>query len=97
MRRAVGESMRELARVQAELARLGLWTAPSAANFVLLRLAAPAAPVFERLLRRGLIVRPLAGYGLTDCLRISIGLPQDNDRLLATLPQVLAAGATPLP
>ena len=57
-------------------------------------LSAPAAPVFERLLRRGLIVRPRAGYGLPDCLRISIGLPQDNDRLLATLAQVLAAGAT---
>ena len=34
----------------------------------------PAAPVFEQLLRRGLIVRPLAGYGLANCLRISIGL-----------------------
>jgi histidinol-phosphate aminotransferase len=66
-----------------------LWTAPSAANFLLLRLATPAAPVFERLLRCGLIVRPLAGYGLKECLRISIGLPRDNDRLLATLPKVL--------
>jgi histidinol-phosphate aminotransferase len=89
MRAAVATTMRELTRVEAELKRLGLWTAPSAANFMLLRLATPAAPVFERLLRRGLIVRPLAGYGLADCLRISIGLPQDTDRLLATLPQVL--------
>ena len=97
MRGAVSRTMRELSRVQAELKRLGLWTAPSAANFVLLRLDAPAAPVFERLLRRGLIVRPLAGYGLKNCLRISIGLPKDNDRLLATLPQVLAAGATQVP
>jgi histidinol-phosphate aminotransferase len=94
MRSAVSRTMRELTRVEAELKALGLWTAPSAANFLLLRLEAPAAPVFERLLRRGLIVRPLAGYGLADCLRISIGLPQDNDRLLATLAQVLAAGAT---
>ena len=93
MRSAVSQTLRELSRVEAELRRLGLWTAPSAANFLLLRLAAPAAPVFERLLRRGLIVRPLAGYGLKDCLRISIGLPQHNDRLLAALPQVLAAGA----
>jgi histidinol-phosphate aminotransferase len=38
-------------------------------------------------------VRPLAGYGLANCLRISIGLRQDNDRLLAALPQVLAASA----
>ena len=97
MRGAVSRTMRELARVEAELRRLGLWSAPSAANFVLLRLDAPAAPVFERLLRRGLIVRPLAGYGLKNCLRISIGLPKDNDRLLATLPQVLAAGATQVP
>ncbi len=93
MRSAVSQTLRELSRVEAELRRLGLWTAPSAANFLLLRLAAPAAPVFERLLRRGLIVRPLASYGLKDCLRISIGLPQHNDRLLAALPQVLAAGA----
>jgi histidinol-phosphate aminotransferase len=89
MRSGVDRTMRELTRVAACLAQLRLWCAPSAANFVLLRLSAPAAPVFERLLRRGLIVRPLSGYGLPDCLRISIGLPQDNDRLLATLPQVL--------
>jgi histidinol-phosphate aminotransferase len=89
MRSAVERTLRELTRVAASLAQLRLWSAPSAANFVLLRLSSPAAPVFERLLRRGLIVRPLAGYGLPDCLRISIGLPQDNDRLLATLPQVL--------
>jgi histidinol-phosphate aminotransferase len=89
MRSAVDRTMGELTRVAASLAQLRLWCAPSAANFVLLRLSGPAAPVFERLLRRGLIVRPLAGFGLPDCLRISIGLPQDNDRLLATLPQVL--------
>ncbi|HXL97335.1 MAG TPA: histidinol-phosphate transaminase [Steroidobacteraceae bacterium] len=89
MRAAVSRTMRELTRVDAQLKRLGLWTAPSAANFVLLRLDAPATPVFERLLARGLIVRPLAGYGLANCLRISIGLPSDNDRLLSTLPQAL--------
>jgi histidinol-phosphate aminotransferase len=93
MRSAVSQTQRELTRVEAELRRMGLWTAPSAANFLLLRLDAPAAPVYERLLRHGLIVRPLAGYGLKDCLRISIGLPQHNDRLLETLPQVLGAGA----
>ena len=89
MRAAVSRTMRELTRVDAQLKRLGLWTAPSAANFVLLRLDVPATPVFERLLPRGLIVRPLAGYGLANCLRISIGLPKDNDRLLSTLPQAL--------
>jgi histidinol-phosphate aminotransferase len=91
MRNAVDRTMRELTRVEAELKRLGLWTARSAANFLLLRLDGAAAPVYEGLLRRGLIVRPLAGYGLKDCLRISIGMREHNDRLLATLPQVLSA------
>jgi histidinol-phosphate aminotransferase len=95
MRDAVDRTMRELTRVEAGFKRLGLWSAPSAANFLLLRLDQPAAPVYQALLRRGLIVRPLAGYGLKDCLRISIGMPEDNDRLLAALPQALAAGAAP--
>ena len=43
---------------------------------------AGARRCIERLLRRGVIVRPVAGYGLPDCLRISIGLPEHNDRLL---------------
>jgi histidinol-phosphate aminotransferase len=89
MRAAVSATMRELLRVEAGFRGLALWSAPSAANFLLLRVGAPAAPVFERLLQRGVIVRPLAGYRLADGLRISIGLPADNDRLLATLPQVL--------
>ena len=89
MRTAVSATMRELLRVEAAFRQLALWSAPSAANFLLLRVGMPAAPVFERLLQRGVIVRPLAGYRLADCLRITIGLPQDNDRLLATLPQVL--------
>jgi histidinol-phosphate aminotransferase len=93
MRQAVDRTMSELTRVEAEFKRLGLWTAPSAANFLLLRLNGPAAPVFEQLLRRGLIVRPLAGYGLANCLRISIGRREENDRLLAALPLALAAVA----
>jgi histidinol-phosphate aminotransferase len=97
MRRGVDRTMRELKRVEAEFKRLGLWSAPSAANFLLLRLDRAAGAVYEGLLRQGLIVRPLLGYGLTDYLRISIGLPEHNDRLLATLPQVLAAGAASTP
>jgi histidinol-phosphate aminotransferase len=81
--------MRELTRVEAALARLGLWCAPSACNFVLVHVGARAAQVFERLLRVGLIVRPVAGYGLGEYLRLSIGLPADNDRLLRELPAVL--------
>jgi histidinol-phosphate aminotransferase len=93
MRQSVAATLSELERVQRELRSLGLWSAPTAANFVLVRLPVLALPVYEQLLRHGLIVRPLGGYGLKQYLRISIGLPADNDRLLRALPQVLAAHA----
>ncbi|MGH8230333.1 MAG: histidinol-phosphate transaminase [Steroidobacteraceae bacterium] len=93
MRESVAATLRELERVQRGLRSLGLWSAPTAANFVLLRLPLPALAVYEQLLRYGVIVRPLGGYGLHDYLRISIGLPADNDRLLSALPRVLSAHA----
>lgn len=93
MRRAVSITMHELTRVELGMRRLGLWSAPSAANFLLVQVGPRAAQVFEQLLQAGVIVRPVDGYGLPDCLRISIGLPQHNDRLLALLPVVLAAVA----
>jgi histidinol-phosphate aminotransferase len=94
MRASVAATLRELERVQRELGAQGLWSAPSAANFVLLRLPIPALPVYEQLLRHGVIVRPLGGYGLKDYLRVSIGLPADNDRLLSAVARVLSAHAT---
>jgi histidinol-phosphate aminotransferase len=57
---------------------------PSAGNFLLVEVGA-AAQVYEQLLRGGVIVRPVAGYGLPRHLRISIGLPEQNDRLLRLL------------
>jgi histidinol-phosphate aminotransferase len=93
MRHGVDRTMRELSRVEAQFKQMGLWSAPSAANFLLLRLDRAAGAVYQGLLRQGLIVRPLVGYGLGDYLRVSIGLPEHNDRLLATVPQVLATAA----
>ncbi len=89
MRRAVAQTLRELERLEAGLRRLGLWSAPSAANFLLVRVGAQAPQVFQRLLQRGIIVRPVGAYGLHDCLRISVGLPQHTERLLAALAQTL--------
>jgi histidinol-phosphate aminotransferase len=90
MRRAVSGTMRELTRVESELRRLKLWTAPSATNFLLVRVGVPAGVVYERLLRLGVIVRPVSGAGLSDALRITIGTPAQNDRMLAALSRVLA-------
>ena len=53
-------------------------------------LARDAGPVYRALLREGVIVRPVAGYGMPTFLRVSIGLPEENDRFLQALGKVLA-------
>jgi histidinol-phosphate aminotransferase len=82
-----------VARLRGGLAALGVGAPPSAGNFVLADFGRPATPIDEALLRRGVIARPLANYGLTNHLRISTGSEADNERLLAALAEVLA-GAT---
>ena len=67
----------------------GLSYIPSQANFIMLDLQQAAAPIYQALLHKGVIVRPLAGYGLPNHLRISIGLPAENQRFLTALTEVL--------
>jgi len=79
--------------MSAELAKLGLTVHPSIANFVLVgfpggKHSASAANTF--LMERGLIVREVANYGLPDCLRITIGLEEDNRAVIAALSAFLA-------
>jgi len=79
-------------RVLAEgLTSLGLDVLPSISNFVLVDLGQPAMPIYDALLRSGIIVRPVANYGLPNHLRISVGLPEHNLRLLNELKRILAA------
>ncbi|MOA08084.1 Histidinol-phosphate aminotransferase 2 [compost metagenome] len=51
-----------------------------------------AAPIFQGLLHEGVIVRPVANYGMPNHLRITIGLPAENKRFLEALSKVLARG-----
>ncbi len=61
---------------------------PSAANFVIVRVR-DGLRVFDELQKRGVITRPLAGYGLPGFIRISVGTPAQNERCLAALKQTL--------
>jgi histidinol-phosphate aminotransferase len=79
----------ERERVAATLRTLGLPFAPSAGNFLMVDCGEGATQVYEQLLRGGVIVRPIAGYGLPRHLRISIGLPAQNDRLLELLAKLM--------
>ncbi len=68
---------------------LGLPYIPSVGNFVAVEPGKPGAEVDQALLREGCITRPIANYGLPNHLRISVGLPEENQRLLETLGKVL--------
>ncbi|MBS0193209.1 MAG: histidinol-phosphate transaminase [Proteobacteria bacterium] len=70
----------------ARLRERGLRVSPSQTNFVLVDFGQDAAPTERALYERGVIVRPVAGYGLHDCLRISVGTRAANQRLLDALP-----------
>ncbi len=75
--------------LERELGACGLHVWPSDANFVLVRVGVPG--VYEALLREGVIVRPMAGFGLPDCIRITIGLPEENERCVKALRRVVEA------
>jgi histidinol-phosphate aminotransferase len=67
---------------------LGLGFVSSHANFIMVEID-DAIEVYQALLEQGVIVRPLAGYGLSNWLRITVGLAEDNMRLIDTLRSIL--------
>lgn len=72
------------------LARLNVPYIPSYGNFVTFH-CGDAAMLNRFMLERGVIVRPLAAYGMTDCLRVSIGLPEENARFIEVLEEAMNA------
>lgn len=74
-----------LATLRRELGALGIPVWPSEANFLL---AKPGPGAYERLLREGVIVRPLGGFGMPEHVRITIGLPEENERLVKALRRI---------
>ncbi len=72
--------------------QMGLKYLPSSGNFVLVKVGDTpnaGAAVNLELLKAGVIVRPVGNYGLPEWLRISIGLPQENDAFIAALKKIL--------
>ncbi|AUX43754.1 histidinol-phosphate aminotransferase [Sorangium cellulosum] len=87
IRRVVAAVTSERERLARGLTELGLDVAPSHANFLWAGTRRPAGEVFEALAARGVLVRsPGAAVGrLAHRLRITVGLPEENDRLLAEI------------
>ena len=79
----------EMKRYEAFCLQHGLEYIPSKGNFITINFKQPAAPIYDALLHEGVIVRPIAGYGMPNHLRISIGLPEENNRFFTALTKVL--------
>ncbi len=91
VRRHAAAIVRERERVLARLREVpGLTRYPSRANFFLIRTDRPGSQVFRGLLERGILVRDFSGAPhLADCLRVTVGTPEENDAFLAALTAVL--------
>ena len=82
--------------VTAEIAKLGLKVSPSVGNFVLIHfpadkgLTAEAADLFLK--SRAIIMRRVGGYGLPNCLRMTIGTADENRAVVAALADFVKAG-----
>jgi histidinol-phosphate aminotransferase len=79
----------EMRWFEQQLGDLSLVWVPSRANFLLVKVG-EGGRVFDRMQRDGVIVRPMGGYGLPEWVRISIGLPEENQRCLQALRAALA-------
>jgi len=92
MEERVGLIVRERHRLLAAMAQLPLTTWPSEANFILFRPEhRKGAEVWQGLLDRSVLVRDTSSWPrLTDCLRVTVGTPEENDAFLAALAEVLA-------
>ncbi len=83
--RTVTTNERVKAVLEAGLDELGIEHVKGQGNFVLMRAPGGGAAMYDALLRRGVIVRPLAPYGLDDYVRVSVGTDDENARLLEAL------------
>ena len=80
-------------QLRAEVTGPGVKVYPSIANFVLVETGRPSAPIYDHLLRAGVIVRPMSAWGLPTCIRVSVASHQDMPRVVRALNEALAGGA----
>jgi histidinol-phosphate aminotransferase len=79
-----------LTRLESAVRAHGFDPVPSVGNFLYVDTGSDASDFYERLLREGIIVRPLAGFGSTTAIRVSVGTPDEIDAFAAAHDRVLA-------
>jgi len=89
LRWVVERNAEQRAALASALRAFGLFVFPSQTNFLLVEFGAATARIEHALLERGMVLRPMAGYGLPECSRITVGTADENRRLLAALDEVI--------
>ena len=89
--RSIATNRAGLQQVRAGLDQMGVRYLPSAGNFILIDAGRPAGPVYEAMLREGVIVRPVGNYQLPQHLRLTVGTQGQNQRMLNALQHALRA------
>ncbi len=92
LERSVANNREGMAQLIAGFEGLGLGYIPSVGNFVAVDVDRPGSEVYEALLRRGVIVRPVANYGMPRHLRVTVGTREENERFITALREVLKTG-----
>ena len=91
--KAVALNAQEMARITRAFEQMGLEYIPSVGNFVCVDVSGSVGrnglAVYDALLHKGIIVRPVANYGMPDHLRVTLGLPEENVKFLNALGKVL--------
>ncbi|MDN5939733.1 MAG: histidinol-phosphate transaminase [Salinisphaera sp.] len=95
LQRSVDHNRAQLPVLRAGIQALGCDVLPSQANFITLDTGGDGQAVYGALLRAGIIVRPMGGYGLPRHLRVTVGTVAENERFLGALPAALEAGVIP--
>jgi histidinol-phosphate aminotransferase len=90
VRKSAAQARRAIEKMREEIRGPGVRVFPSLANFVMIDCGKPSTPIYEKLLRKGVIVRPLAAWGLPSCLRVSGGRDQDMPRVIGAINECLA-------
>jgi histidinol-phosphate aminotransferase len=91
VRRSVESNRAGLKQLASGLTAMGVPFVPSHTNFLLVELGEDTKPVAEELLRRGVIVRPMAWMGFPNAIRVSVGTAEENQKFLAALGAMRAA------
>ena len=76
-------------RMQQELQQMGLTVLPSCTNFLFFFTPTSGKDVFEKLLKKGIIVRAMDGFGFSKAIRVTVGLPEENEAFIKALQEVL--------